>query len=93
MYLNPMRGVAVKQSIMYLNVLAFLVPVCFVSTTANGQMGLRENQLFSSKAFANVGPAIGSKAPKLDLKDFDGKSVTLESYRGQTVVLVKGGYT
>jgi hypothetical protein len=73
-------------------VATFLTTFCF-AVTANAQMGLRENDLFGSQAFAKVGPAIGSVAPKLDLKDFDGKSVTLESYRGQVVVLVKGGYT
>lgn len=83
-----------KRLIINANLVATLLAIFgFSVTTASAQMGLRRNDLFASKAFATVGPAIGSVAPKLDLKDLDGKSVTLESYRGQVVVLVKGGYT
>ncbi len=64
-----------------------------VAAMSTAQMGLRENELFAPRKFANAGPAIGSPAPELDLKNLDGKSVTLKSYRGKVVVLVKGGYT
>ena len=60
---------------------------------SSAQMGLRENDLFSPNRFANAGPAIGTKAPELDLTDLNGKKVSLKSYRGKVVVLVKGGYT
>ena len=70
-----------------------LAAFCIAVTTVNAQMGLRENELFSPRAFASAGPAIGSVAPKLDLTDLAGKPVTLDSYRGKVVVLVKGGYT
>ncbi len=83
-----------KRFIINANIVATCVAIFGIAaTTANAQMGLRENDLFGSQAFAKVGPAIGSVAPKLDLKDLAGNSVTLESYRGQVVVLVKGGYT
>jgi len=32
-------------------------------------------------------------APELELTDLEGNSVSLESYRGQVIVLVKGGFT
>ena len=68
--------------------------ITFVTaTTSTAQMGLRENDLFAPRKFAKAGPVIGSPAPELDLKNLDGKSVTLKSYRGKVVVLVKGGYT
>ena len=72
--------------------------VTFLSTfgaalTLTAQMGLRENELFAPRNFSKAGPAIGSPAPDLDLTDLDGKSVSLKSYRGKVVVLVKGGYT
>lgn len=77
---------------------ANLVATCLATlgiaaTTASAQMDVRENELFASEAFDNAGPAIGSVAPELDLKDLAGNPVTLESYRGQVVVLVKAGYT
>ncbi|MDB4777995.1 peroxiredoxin family protein [bacterium] len=74
-------------------VVTVLTTLGFAATTATAQMGLRENDLFASRAFDNVGPAIGSLVPELDLTDLDGNPVTLESYRGQVVVLVKGGFT
>lgn len=87
-------GARMKRLIIGVCILAIVVPVLgTVATSASPQMGLRENDLFDSRAFATVGPEIGSVAPELDLTDLDGKAVTLKSYRGQTVVLVKGGYT
>lgn len=74
-------------------VATLLIFLGFVEDTVTAQMGLRENDLFNSRAFETVGPAIGSLAPELELTDLDGNSVSLKSYRGQVVVLVKGGYT
>ena len=56
-------------------------------------MGLRENEYFSPPEFAKQGPTIGELAPELELTDLEGNSVSLESYRGQVIVLVKGGFT
>ena len=84
-----MKRLIIEASI----VATILTTFGFAATMATAQMGLRENDLFASQAFATVGPAVGSLAPELDLTDLDGNPVTLESYRGQVVVLVKGGFT
>ncbi len=91
---NHPIGARMKRLIIEASIVATVLSTFgFTATTATAQMGLRENDLFASHAFANVGPAVGSLVPELDLTDLDGNSVTLESYRGQVVVLVKGGYT
>lgn len=74
-------------------VVAFLTTLGLAVESSTSQMGLRENDLFAPHRFAKVGPAIGSLAPELELTDLEGKKVSLKSYRGKVVVLVKGGYT
>lgn len=82
-----------KRLLVLVCAVTVLIAAGFAVSKSSAQMGLRENELFSAHQFAKAGPAIGSLAPELDLTDLKGKRVTLDSYRGQTVVLVKGGYT
>lgn len=60
---------------------------------ANGQMEKRECELYLTKEFAEAFPAVGSLAPEITLVDLDGQAVDLSSYRGKTIVVIKGGYT
>jgi len=82
-----------KRLLVNAAVVAILITISLTTTNLVAQMGLRENAYFSPPKFAEQGPTIGELAPELELTDLEGNSVSLESYRGQVIVLVKGGFT
>lgn len=82
-----------KRLLVNAAVVAILITISLTTTNLVAQMGLRENEYFSPPKFAKQGPTIGELAPELELTDLEGNSVSLESYRGQVIVLVKGGFT
>ena len=68
--------------------LVFAIPML-----AHAQMEKRKSVLYKLAAFAAAKPAVGEAAPELKLKNLDGEDVSLESYRGKTIVVIKGGIT
>ena len=69
---------------------------CLLSTSGNArcqQMEMRNAEEFGAAQFALSKPAVGEKAPALELQTLDGDTVKLSSYRGKTVVVIKAGYT
>jgi len=56
-------------------------------------MELRENEKYDVEAFEKSKPAVGELAPNMELKTLAGKSVSLDSYRGKNIVVIKAGYT
>ncbi len=66
--------------------IAFAVPV-------PQQMELRQSEEYSGENFKKSKPAVGSLAPNMELKTLDGKMVSLDSYRGKNIVVIKAGYT
>lgn len=69
--------------------------VCCASTMAkqSPQMEIRKSEQFDAEAFANSKPAVDEVAPDLQLQTLSGKTVSLSSYRGKNIVVVKAGYT
>lgn len=59
----------------------------------SGQMEKRLDSLYDAAAFAKAAPAVGTTAPDMELTRLDGTRVRLSDFRGQTLVLIKGGYT
>ena len=57
------------------------------------QMELRENEKYDVAAFEKSKPAVGELAPNMELKTLAGQSVSLNSYRGKNIVVIKAGYT
>ena len=57
------------------------------------QMEKRTHALYDVSAFETSKPAVGERAPNLVLRDLDGKPVALSDYRGETLVVIKAGYT
>ena len=57
------------------------------------QMELRENEKYNAAAFEKSKPAVGESAPDMVLKTLEGKEVSLDSYRGKNIVVIKAGYT
>ena len=56
-------------------------------------MEIRKSEQFDAEAFANSKPAVDEVAPDLQLQTLSGKTVSLSSYRGKNIVVVKAGYT
>jgi len=63
------------------------------SFAKQAQMEIRESEQFDPIAFAESKPAVGEMAPDLQLQTLDGKTVSLSSFRGKNIVVVKAGYT
>jgi hypothetical protein len=57
------------------------------------QMEKRIDSLYEAAVFERAYPAVGYRAPSLQLTDLEGRSVSLLDFRGKHVVLVKAGYT
>ena len=57
------------------------------------QMEKRDTALYSKAALLSTNPAVGEVAPDITLVDVDGRPWALSSFKGRTVVLIKGGYT
>ncbi|MFK7770251.1 MAG: hypothetical protein AB8B55_23780 [Mariniblastus sp.] len=57
------------------------------------QMKVRKSGEFDAKKFAQSKPAIGDVAPDLVLQTLSGETVSLSSYRGKNIVVIKAGYT
>ena len=73
--------------------MAMLV-ACLLSASGSGQqMEMRNAEEFGAAQFALSKPAVGEKAPALELQTLDGETVKLSAYRGKTVVVIKAGYT
>ena len=73
--------------------MAMLV-ACLLSTSGTGQqMEMRDAEEFGAAQFALSKPAVGEKAPDLELQTLDGETVKLSAYQGKTVVVIKAGYT
>lgn len=101
----PFAGPAMKTFIRHL--LAFttllgtsaIISAAFISAAfvnaacAPQQMELREREEYNEDNFKKSSPAVGSLAPNMKLKTIDGKTVTLDSYRGKNIVVIKAGYT
>lgn len=60
---------------------------------AAAQMEKRDTELYDRQQFLTAAPAVQTMAPDLVLADLDGQPISLSSFRGRIVVLVKGGYT
>ena len=56
-------------------------------------MEIRDSEEYAAKKFAESKPAVGTKAPDLKLKSLEGETVSLSSYQGKNVVVIKAGYT
>ena len=57
------------------------------------QMELRKMEEYNEANFRKSKPEVGSIAPNMELKTLDGKTVSLKSYRGKNIVVIKAGYT
>lgn len=73
--------------------LMFIVVWEGVSTDCQAQMEKRSLHLYDSRAFATANPAIGEALPDVALCDLDGRSTALSQFRGQTLVVLVGGFT
>jgi len=65
----------------------------FLPNLGLGQMEKRKAEFFGEAEFYATYPTIGTKAPELEVKTLDGKTVSLSNYLGKNVVLIKGSYT
>jgi len=74
-------------------VIAILLVTATSASAVAQQMELRENEQYNAEKFAKSKPAVGEHAPDLELKTLDGKTVSLDSYRGKSLVVIKSGYT
>ena len=74
---------------------AILVIICSAkcSFAKQAQMEIRKSEEFDPIAFAESKPAVGEMAPDLQLQTLDGETVSLSSFRGKNIVIVKAGYT
>ena len=70
---------------------------CLVASSSfakqSPQMEVRKSEQYDPKKFAASKPAVGTEAPDLKLKTLEGETVSLSSYRGKNVVVIKAGYT
>ncbi len=71
----------------------FLMPSLTSAAPAPQQMELRASEEYDEETFKKSKPAVGSLAPDMQLKTLDGKTVSLDSYRGKNIVVIKAGYT
>jgi len=67
--------------------------VSFGGSFAAQQMEIRRSEQYDQDQFEKSKPAIGTLAPDIKLKTLDGKAVSLSSYRGKNIVVIKAGYT
>jgi len=74
---------------------AILVIFCAATflIAKQAQMEIRKSEEFDPVAFAKSKPAVGELAPDLQLQTLDGEAVSLSSFRGKNIVVVKAGYT
>lgn len=79
--------------ITYVTAVAILFVSATTASAATQQMELRENEQYNAEKFAKSKPAVGENAPNLELQTLDGKTVSLDSYRGKNIVVIKSGYT
>lgn len=70
-----------------------LAPSIAYAAPVPQQMELRQFEEYSGENFKKSKPAVGSLAPNMELKTLDGKTVSLDSYRGKNIVVIKAGYT
>ena len=59
----------------------------------NPQMELRSAEEYAKKKFSASKPAVGEKAPNLDLRTLNGELVSLSDFLGKRIVVIKSGYT
>ena len=71
----------------------FLTPTITYAVPTPQQMELRKSEEYNTEKFKNSKPAVGSLAPNMELRTLDGKTVSLDSYRGKNIVVIKAGYT
>jgi hypothetical protein len=80
--------------------IAFIFVFEIVMTLLAGQVPAFQSQMkgrqpgeYGVMEFAQSKPAVGESAPEMELKTLDGETVSLASYRGKNIVVIKAGYT
>ena len=72
----------------------FAAGVCCVGLSFGvQQMEVRQSEEYSQEQFEKSKPALGELSPDIELKTLDGEKVSLSSYRGKNIVVIKAGYT
>ncbi len=72
---------------------AALLLLAALISPAPAQMEKRTEDLYDPAAFRGAAPAVGTVAADFVVADLEGRPVALSSFRGRTLILVKGGYT
>lgn len=77
------------------NTLLCCLTFCCTTSTllAAPQMELREHHRYDAEKFNAMKPAVGEFAPNIELKSLNGETVSLDSFTGKTIVVIKAGYT
>ena len=73
--------------------IATLPVAALLATCLPAQMSKRWIDQYSGTVFAQRSPAVGTKAPDLQLWDLTGRPRSLHLERGRKVVLIAGSYT
>lgn len=82
-----------KSASALLACIALLVGFTHISASPMQQMEIRKSEEYNAEQFAKSKPAVGEKAPELELQTLDGEPVKLSDYLGKNVVVIKAGYT
>ena len=71
----------------------FLTPSITYAVPTPQQMEVRKSEEYHPEKFKKSKPAVGTLAPNMELKTLGGETVSLDSYRGKNIVVIKAGYT
>ncbi len=82
-----------KSTLTLTGLIAFSLAISQLSASPIQQMEIRKSEEYDAEQFAKSKPAVGEKAPELELQTLDGKSVKLSDYQGKNIVVIKAGYT
>ena len=86
------KRTALPSVFLFVSVLATFVSG-FAWSFAGQQMEVRQSELYDKEKFEKSKPAIGTPVPAIKLKTLEGQDVSLSSYRGKNIVVIKAGYT
>ena len=64
-----------------------------LALTCSAQMDKRSLHRYEPSAFERAAPALGAPLPPARFTDVDGRTWDLSELKGNTVVLIGGGYT
>ena len=70
-----------------------LVASGLIVNSSEAQMEIRGHHLYNAQTFQRMAPLVGESAPKLCVRTLSGDSVSLDSWLGKNIVVIKGSLT